>query len=52
MHIELTNKIITTPVETILRPVQSELRNGKLRDIDTRDKGNLLITCPCHKDGT
>lgn len=51
MHIELTNKIITTPVETILRTAQSELRNGKLKDIDTRDKGNILITCPCHKDG-
>lgn len=51
MHIELTNKIITTPVETILRTAQSELHNGKLKDIDTRDKGNILITCPCHKDG-
>lgn len=51
MHIQLTNKVITTPVEVILRTVQSELTNGKLRGIDTRDPGNILISCPCHKDG-
>ena len=50
MHIKIGNKIITTPVETILKTARSELVNGKLKDIINKGR-NCLITCPCHKEG-
>ena len=51
MHIKIRNRIITTPVEAILKQAQKELHNGKLKDIDNRNKINLLISCPAHSDG-
>jgi hypothetical protein len=53
MHIKIRNKLIVTPVETILRQVQKELTNGKLRDIEEAktNSRNCNITCPIHKDG-
>lgn len=51
MHIQIRNKIITTPVEQILDQAQKELQNGKLRHIDKRNKVNILISCPVHSDG-
>ena len=51
MHIQIRNKIITTPIEQILNQAQKELKNGKLRHIDNRNKTNLLISCPVHSDG-
>lgn len=51
MYIKIRNKLITEPIENILYAVQRELTNGKLKDIDTRHKSNILISCPHHKDG-
>ena len=51
MHIKIRNRLITTPVLTILKQLQSEVKNGKLKDIDDQNKDNILITCPVHKDG-
>lgn len=51
MHIKIRNRIITTPIQVILETAQKELRNGKLKDIDRRNKDNILITCPVHSDG-
>ena len=51
MHIKIRNRVITTPVQVILETAQKELRNGKLKDIDRRNKDNILITCPVHSDG-
>lgn len=51
MHIKINNKIITTPIIDILYQAQRELHNGKLKDIVDDKKQNVIITCPCHKDG-
>ena len=51
MHIKIRNRVITTPIQVILETAQKELRNGKLKDIDRRNKDNILITCPVHSDG-
>lgn len=51
MLIEIRNKLITEPIINILYQAQRELTNGKLRDINDADKSNILISCPCHKDG-
>ena len=51
MNIKIRNKVITEPVISILKTVQSELTNGKLKDIDASKGGNILVTCPCHKEG-
>lgn len=52
MHIKIRNKLIVTPIETILRTAQRELTNGKLKDIDYDGHSkNCHITCPVHKDG-
>lgn len=51
MHITIGNKVITTPVETIVKQLKRELTNGKLKDIEPRNGQNIKVTCPCHKDG-
>lgn len=51
MKIRIRNKVITESIVTILRQAQRELKNGKLKDIDDTRKSNIVITCPCHKDG-
>lgn len=51
MHIQIRNKLITTSVVDILEQAQKELKNGKLKHIDKRNKVNLLISCPVHSDG-
>ncbi|MBO5712109.1 MAG: toprim domain-containing protein [Acholeplasmatales bacterium] len=52
MHIKIRNKLIVTPIETILRQAQKELNNGKLKDIEIKPNAkNCNITCPIHKDG-
>ena len=51
MYIKIRNKLITEPIENILYTIKRELTNGKLKDIDTRNKSNILVSCPCHKDG-
>lgn len=43
-------KVIDAPMIVILRELQSELKNGKLKDVvDHRD--NIAVTCPIHKGG-
>lgn len=49
-HIKIDNKLIVTPVETILRTAQREVTNGKLKHIENKGR-NILITCPRHKGG-
>ena len=49
-HLKIDHKIITTPVDVILKSAQKELTNGKLKCIEHKGR-NLLITCPVHKDG-
>jgi len=51
MHIKIKNKLITEPIINILYQIQRELTNGKLKNIDNRNKSNILISCPSHKDG-
>ena len=51
MRIKIGHKLITEPIVNILQQVQKELTNGKLKDIDASNSSNILITCPCHKDG-
>ena len=46
-----TNKVITTPVEQIVKQLKSELTNGLLKDIEPRNGQNIKVTCPRHKDG-
>ena len=51
MHLVINNKVITTPISEILRGLQRELTNGKLKDIGYPKGTNIPVTCPCHKDG-
>ena len=44
------HRAIDTDLGTILRKIQSELTNGKLRDIINKGD-NYVVTCPFHKDG-
>ena len=46
-----TNKVITTPVEQIVKQLKSELTNGLLKDIEPRNGQNIKVTCPKHKSG-
>ena len=43
-------KVIDAPMIVILREVQSELKNGKLKDVVDRGD-NIAVTCPIHKGG-
>ena len=50
MLLRVKNRVITEPIINILHQVKRELDNGKLKQI--LNKGNnLMINCPCHKDG-
>lgn len=51
MDLVIRNKIIITPMMTILKTLQRELENGKLKDIGQQNKQNIPVTCPSHKDG-
>ena len=51
MYIKIGNKLIVTPVSTMLRQARKELHNGKLKHIENEDALNINITCPCHKGG-
>lgn len=46
-----SNKVITTPVEQIVKQLKGELKNGLLKDIQPRSGQNIKVTCPRHKDG-
>lgn len=51
MKLILRNKVINTPIYPILTTLRSELNNGKLKDIRDEYQGDILITCPKHKNG-
>lgn len=51
MQLKIKNKIITEPIINILNQAKREVNNGKLKDIIDKHNGNLLISCPCHKNG-
>ena len=51
MQLKIKNRLITEPIINILYQARREANNGKLKDIIDKHNGNLLITCPCHKDG-
>lgn len=51
MRIRIRNKVITEPIINILYQAKRELTNGKLADIQKAHDANILISCPCHKDG-
>lgn len=51
MYLTVNNKVITTDIEDILKLLQSELTNGKLKDVGYPKGDNIPVTCPCHKDG-
>lgn len=49
-YVKIGNKVITTPIKTILQQLNKESNNRFFKDI--KDKGNqLCITCPSHKQG-
>lgn len=43
-------KVVDAPMIVILKELQSELRNGKLKDVIDRGD-NIAVTCPIHKGG-
>ncbi len=51
MDLIINNKVILTPMMTILKTLQRELTNGKIRDIQEQKGQNIAVTCPSHKDG-
>lgn len=51
MHLTIGNKVILTPMDVILRTLQRELTNGKLKDIGQQRGQNIPVTCPHHKGG-
>lgn len=53
MQLTVDNKVILTPLPRILQTLQSQLTNGKLKDIDASNSENIKVTCPNleHKDG-
>lgn len=51
MDLVIGNKVILTPMDIILRTIQRELTNGKLRDIGQQRGQNIPVTCPHHKGG-
>ena len=51
MKLIVKNKVITTPIDIILKKLRSELNNNKLRDIEDEYCGDVNITCPRHKNG-
>lgn len=51
MQLKIKNRLITEPIINILYQARRELNNGKLKDIVDKHSGNLLISCPCHKNG-
>ena len=51
MQLKIKNRLITEPIINILYQARREANNGKLKDIIDKHNGNLLISCPIHKDG-
>ena len=51
MYLTIKNKAIITPMDVILKTLQRELTNGKLKDIGHQRGQNIPVTCPSHKGG-
>ena len=51
MALKVGNKVVLTPIIDILRLLQSQLNNGKLKYIDFSSSDNIKVTCPHHKNG-
>lgn len=51
MELQIKNKIITAPIEDILKAVRAESNNGYLNYIGNIKNDNVAITCPFHKNG-
>lgn len=50
MQLIVKNRIVSTPIATILNKVKEELHDGRLHDIISK-RDNVICTCPFHKDG-
>lgn len=51
MELVINNKLIDAPIELILKTLKSEIRTGKLKQINPERDNNIAITCPVHKGG-
>lgn len=51
MELIIKNKVIITPITTILNTLKSEIGNSYLDYIGPDKGGDVAITCPWHKDG-
>ena len=50
MNLIINNRIINTPIKTVLETVRDELNDGRFHKI--KEKGdNVICTCPFHKEG-
>ena len=49
-YLRVNNRIINTPLLEIVKIIQSQLYNGKLKVIKNRGD-NIRVTCPFHKGG-
>lgn len=51
MELVIHNRLISAPVDTILRQVRLETHGRYLHQISGDKNGNIMVTCPYHKDG-
>ena len=51
MSLTINNKVVLSSFQDILKNLQKQLKNGKLKYIDTSARDNIKVTCPIHKDG-
>lgn len=49
MEFIIGNKVIISPIESILYEIRSQLTNGKLKDIQPQKGQNIRISCPNHE---
>jgi len=49
MEFIIGNKVIVSPISSILYEIRSQLTNGKLKDIQPQKGQNIRISCPNHE---
>lgn len=49
MEFIIGNKVIISPIDSILYEIRSQLTNGKLKDIQPQKGQNIRISCPNHE---
>lgn len=49
MEFIIGNKVIISPISSILYEIRSQLTNGKLKDIQPQKGQNIRISCPNHE---